>query len=326
MLTRLPSQRRSLRPRLEVLEDRLAPAGVVVVTADQGGPPLLRVYGPKGDEVGHFYPFPPTFQGGVRVATGDITGDGVSDIFAAGGPGGAPVVRVFDGQTFWMLREIQVFGTGFSLGVNLAVGDVQGDAGLEVVVAPDKGGSPYVNVFDPQTGVMLSQMRVFGPAYRGGVRVAAADTTGDGKDEILVAARKGAPVVNVFTGAGARVAAIQAYASTYTGGLFVTAGDIDGGGKAEVIVGTPAGVRAFEASTGQLVRQYQPVGTASAGVVRVGVVDANDDGRAEVLLATGGQASPRVRVYDFAAQALVGDFVAYDAAMTAGLFVAGGRR
>src|SRR5688572_28607747 len=43
-------------------------------------------------------PFGPTFNGGVRVASGDINGDGTSDFIVASGFGGG-TVHVLDGAT-----------------------------------------------------------------------------------------------------------------------------------------------------------------------------------------------------------------------------------
>ena len=39
------------------------------------------------DEIARFNAFPPAFKGGVRVATGDVNGDGVADIVVGAGNG-----------------------------------------------------------------------------------------------------------------------------------------------------------------------------------------------------------------------------------------------
>src|SRR5262249_13745666 len=68
--------------------------------ADAGGGQEVMVYDAATGVLRYaFYAYDPHFLGGVRVATGDINGDGVDDIITAPGPGGGPDIRVFDGVT-----------------------------------------------------------------------------------------------------------------------------------------------------------------------------------------------------------------------------------
>src|SRR5439155_7675691 len=169
--------------------------------------------------------------------------DGVDELLCAPGPGGSPVVNVFDGKTLSVLKQIPVYGMAFTKGVNLTVADVLGDGKLELVVAPERGGAPYVNIFDPQTGRLLKQMLVYGQAYTGGVRVAAGDAAGDAHKEVLVAPEAGgSPVVNVFDAqTGSRVRQIQAFGPAFLGGLYIASGNVDGQGRDDLFVGGGAG-------------------------------------------------------------------------------------
>ena len=76
----------------------------MITGADAGGGPHVRVFdGATGVERFGFFATDTAFTGGVRVAAGDVTGDGIADVLTALGPGGNQV-DVFDGVTGSSLR------------------------------------------------------------------------------------------------------------------------------------------------------------------------------------------------------------------------------
>ena len=91
-------------------------------------------------------PFP-GFTGSVRTAAADVTGDGVADVIAAAGPGGAPGVAVLDGSTGATIVAFGAFEAAFRGGLYVAAADLDGDGKAEVVVTPDRGGGPVVAVY-----------------------------------------------------------------------------------------------------------------------------------------------------------------------------------
>ena len=71
------------------------------IGADSGGGPLVTVTFNNTDTLGNgpqylsFFAYDPSFTGGVRVALGDVNGDGNRDIITAAGPSGSPHIKVF---------------------------------------------------------------------------------------------------------------------------------------------------------------------------------------------------------------------------------------
>jgi hypothetical protein len=66
------------------------------------------------------FAFDPSFGGGVYVAAGDVTGDGVADVVTGAGPGGVPHVKVFDGVTGAEVRSFFAASPAFGGGVYVA--------------------------------------------------------------------------------------------------------------------------------------------------------------------------------------------------------------
>lgn len=62
------------------------------------------------------------FTGGVFVAAGDVTGDGIADFITGSGVGGGPHVRVFDGVTGAEVAAFFAFDPAFTAGVFVGAG------------------------------------------------------------------------------------------------------------------------------------------------------------------------------------------------------------
>jgi hypothetical protein len=196
-----------------------------VAAASRGGSPLLKTYTGDNQFLGRFYAYDPDFRGGVDVATGDLTGDGIDEIITGPGPGGGPWVRVFDTQA-QLLSQFAAYDPAFKGGIKVAAGDVNGDGIDEIITGPGPGGGPWVRVFDTQAQ-LLSQFAAYDPGFIGGIDVTAGDTEGTDANEIMVSPGPGGgPWVRVFDAVAKNIVDIQVYDAAYRGGVRVSAGNV----------------------------------------------------------------------------------------------------
>jgi hypothetical protein len=174
----------------------------IITGVGPGGGPHVRVFnGATGTLLTEFFAYGANFHGGVSVAAGDVNGDGKAEIITGAGPGGGPHVQVFDGVTHAVLRSFFAYDGYFHGGVYVAAADVDGDGRADVITGPGAGGGPHVKVFGGRSGGVLTQFFAFGQNFRGGVRVAAVDLNGDGREELITGAGPGGgPVVSVRDG------------------------------------------------------------------------------------------------------------------------------
>jgi len=214
-------------------------------------PPRVRVF-PPADGATHVHEFdaygPDRY--GVRVSSGDVDGDMLTEILTGAGPGAiyGPHVRGFDvdGTPIPGLSFL-AYGTN-KWGVNVAAGDFDGDGFDEVATGAGPGAvfGPHVRGWNfDGSGTVTPMAGVSYFAYgtpKWGVNVTAGDIDGDGFDEIVTGAGPGTvygPHVrgwNVDGGAASAIPTVSFLAyGTHKWGVNVAAGDVDGDGMDEII-------------------------------------------------------------------------------------------
>ncbi len=173
---------------------------------------------------------------GVRVAAGDINGDGIDEIITSPGPGQANpgVIKIWSvdsssGIGQWDTDLIQEITESdrYSYSVTLGSGDVNGDGFDEIIsgMGSDPSGVDDVRLYD-SSGQMISEFRAY-MTNTYGANVAGGDLDNDGIAEIIVTAGPGsgnASVVKIFNASGVQQGTFNAMSTLY--GANVAVGDL----------------------------------------------------------------------------------------------------
>ncbi|MCU0704417.1 MAG: SpaA isopeptide-forming pilin-related protein, partial [Fimbriiglobus sp.] len=199
-------------------------AADLITGAGAGGGPHVRVFsGRTGGELASFFAFDPSYTGGVRVAAGNFLGNGRAQVGTATGRGVAGQVVVYDiaARTPTAVGRFQPLGD-FTGGVNLAMGDVDGDGRAELIAGAGAGGGPRVRAINFAGGT-VADFFAAAPTFTGGVTVAARDLNADGRADIVVGLGAGGQSrLQVFSGVNlAPLDSLFAFDSNNNNGIFV---------------------------------------------------------------------------------------------------------
>jgi hypothetical protein len=287
-------------------------APIIAVGSGFGAPPVVNVYNSQTNALEFsIMAYNSGFIGGVRVATADLFGTGVPNIITAPGPGGAPMVRIFDGTTGAMINQFMAYDFFFQGGVFVAAGDVTGGGVPEIITSPDAGGGPMVRVFN-NSGAMLSQFFAYSPIFYGGVHVAVGNLNGSGVDDIITGAGGGGgPHVEAFSGINdGLLLSFMAYSPLFHGGVNVAAGDINNSGRDDIITGPGFGggpqVSIFDGLSGTLVNTFMAApqgslffddGFGFRSGITVAVSDPNSNGFGQIVVGFGPGNGSIVKVF-----------------------------
>ncbi|HJZ70993.1 MAG TPA: VCBS repeat-containing protein [Vicinamibacterales bacterium] len=200
----------------------------VITGAGESGSPHVKVFsGADLSVLYSFFAYAPQMTAGVRVAAGDVDGDGLADIITAPGPGAAPLINAFSGSGLVSLASFFAYAPQFTDGVFVAAGDVDGDGAADIITGggASRNAVPVKVISASAGGVrVIASFFAYGADSADGVTVAAADVNGDNQSDIVTGPQRGAPLVKVFDGRDASVlSSFFAYNPHIGSGVYVGA-------------------------------------------------------------------------------------------------------
>ena len=228
---------------------------------------------------------PSTFKGGVNIDVGDIDNNGTMELAAGQGYKSSPRVRIFS-QSGQELYNFFAFDSTLRKGVDVALGDVNGDGKKELIAAAVTTTGPRVAAYElgaNKTVNKLFEFGVFGSSQNL-VSVAAGNLEGDSKNEIAVGSGPGAtPEVDIFSSSGTLLRSTNPYPVGASYGVNVAIGDVRAnvGAPLDELVVAPEsiGTTLVEIYDGNLskLKGFYAYGSARHGLrVSVGDIDSSN--------------------------------------------------
>lgn len=221
--------------------------GMQVIIKDMDGDGNLEKVAADGNQVfiynedgtlhASFYPYTANYRGGINISVGDLESDGTVEIVTGTENGGGAQVRIFNSDGVLINPGFFAYDKDFRGGVNVTIGDLNGDGTIEIICGAGVGGGPHVRIFNKDGKLINPGFFAYDPSFRGGVNVSSNDLNGDGIDEIVTGqGLGGSPEIRVYDKDGnLQAKPFFAFDRNTRKGVEVSTADLDGDGIAEII-------------------------------------------------------------------------------------------
>lgn len=316
-------------------------AGIVfipsIALAFDARPPETKVYTKNFQQKKSFFPFENMNQEGGSVAVGDLGKDKKAEIVVGSGPGQEPYVYVFNSNGD-LKRKFLAYDVNSKMGINVAIGNVRGakrgkkKMRNEIITAPMIDGGPYVRVFNKKGEPLYSgSFYAFPSDFKGGVNIAACDTNGNGKDEIIASAGPGGEAhVRAFDSRGNYLGLdYRPFADSQKGGATVACANVDGGAEDELVFaiqsfGAPR-VKVYKTNNDKtILGDFLAYPHHYKGGVQVTAGDIDKDGVDEIYTAPNWDGAPQVRVFEGHGAIVENSQIVYEQDFKGGVKIAAG--
>lgn len=200
----------------------------IITGVPEGYGPHVRVFDGRNGQATvtpGFFAYDPSFRNGIRVASGDLDGDGKAEIITGTGMGGGTHVRTFTGTGEMIFTPgFFVYEQADRTGINIGVGDIDNNGKSEIITGSGATRDPEVKVYS-RYGEQLYVFTPYGSNYRLGVKVASGDVDGDGVCEVITGTEfGGGPHVRIFDPNGEFIDDFFAYDEAFRGGVEIVSG------------------------------------------------------------------------------------------------------
>ena len=210
---------------------------------------------------------------GANVALGQLDGDTGYEIITAPLAGGGPHIRTYDSDGKTAITGFFAYQRDYPGGADITAGDLDGDGIDEIITGAGPGGTAHVRTFTVAGDPYGVEFLAFPEGFSGGVRLAAADLDGDGRDEIIAGAGPGgSPNVRIFSPEGIMQLEWNAYAPGFSGGIDVAATDGTQSTSGSIVTAPLEGggphIKIFDRS-GNLTNEFMAYGSDFRGGVHI---------------------------------------------------------
>lgn len=257
------------------------------------------------------------YEIGINIAAGNFDADPAVEVVTGAGIRGGPHVKIYNANMTFTGSQFFAYNAGFTGGVDVAAGDVDGDGIDEVITGAGPGGGPHVKAIKPD-GTVIASFFAYDPKFDGGVYVAAGDVDGDGVDEIVTGAGVGGgPNVKIFEANGTQIGSFFPYTDKFRGGVDVAVGDVRGDSKPEIVTSAGPGggphvrVVTYVGNTADPVQYnesfyaYDPNTYHGGSRVAVGNVQTGTS-KAEIITAPHTKGGPHIKMFNTTGTVLTG--------------------